>query len=78
MLGLRNILNDQGRTQRWLAGRLGVHESMLSKWILEQFPMPERVAAEIAEILSVPEAAVVQHVSDVPVGTKSVPECTAA
>lgn len=78
MLGLRTILNDQGRTQRWLAGRLGVHESMLSKWILEQYPMPETVVAQIAGILAVPEAAIIQHVADVPVGTKSVPECQAA
>lgn len=78
MLGLRTVLLEQGRTQRWLAGQLGVHESLLSMWIAERRPMPAAMAPVIAGILAVPEAAIIQHVADVPIGTKDVPECQAA
>lgn len=78
MLGLRTVLLEQGRTQRWLAGQIGVHESLLSKWIAEQRPMPAEVVPVIARLLAVPEAAIIQRAQDVPSGTSFVPGCQAA
>lgn len=51
---LFEILKAQGRTQRWLAGQLGIHESLLSKYAQGHRKLPASIAEESARILGVP------------------------
>lgn len=51
---LTQFLRDQGRKQRWLAERLGVHESLVSEWVNGHRSISEHRARQIAAILGVP------------------------
>lgn len=44
-------LEFQGRSQRWLARQLGVHESYVSKVLKGERPMPEAWRSQIANAL---------------------------
>lgn len=51
---LDGVLGAQGRSQKWLAGRIGVSETTVSRWIAgHQKPSAENVQA-VAEALGVP------------------------
>lgn len=51
---LTQFLRDQGRKQRWLADRLGVHESLVSEWVNGRRTISEHRARQIATVLGVP------------------------
>lgn len=52
--GLAQTLQEQGRHQRWLARKLGVHESMVSRIVAGERPASEMQAQRISELLMVP------------------------
>ena len=51
--GLRRVLDDQGRTQHWLALRLGVSDSKISYWCRGERPVDPEVIPVIAKLLKV-------------------------
>lgn len=51
---LEQVIRSQGRTNRWLAGRVGLSESYLGRIIKGVFPVREEKAAQIARELGVP------------------------
>lgn len=51
---LDRLLTLSGRSRRWLAGRLGIDESLVSRYATGDRRMPAETAQEIAEILNVP------------------------
>lgn len=51
---LEAVMTVQGRKQRWLADRLGVHESEVSRYMNGSKPMPVELVQQAAEILGVP------------------------
>ena len=51
---LNDVIRNQGRTKRWLAGRVGLSESYLGRIISGTFPVREDKAQEIADILGEP------------------------
>jgi plasmid maintenance system antidote protein VapI len=53
-IGLSEELRRQGRYQRWLARRVGVHEVTLSLAANGHRTIPEELANRIAEVLDVP------------------------
>jgi DNA-binding transcriptional regulator YdaS (Cro superfamily) len=46
-------LSDQGRTRRWLAGKLGVSEGYVSRVIKGERTMPEPMARRVSELIGV-------------------------
>jgi DNA-binding transcriptional regulator YdaS (Cro superfamily) len=50
---LAAILAETGRKQTWLADRLNLHPSSVSRWVLGKRPLPRRYVPAIAEALSV-------------------------
>lgn len=52
--GLQATLKTQGRKARWLAEKVGVHESLLSKAMKGQRTINAETAAKIADLLGVP------------------------
>jgi hypothetical protein len=73
MLLLEVVLEEQGRSQRWLASQLGIHESSLSKYIRGTRAMPMGLINDAARILNVPVDRLLSHACDVPHGTETVP-----
>jgi plasmid maintenance system antidote protein VapI len=50
---LRETLRQQGRSGRWLARQVGIHESQLSRSYTGKQPLPESVAGRIASLIGV-------------------------
>lgn len=50
---LGSLLKAEGRQQSWLARQLGISESLMSKVILRQRTIDERLARQVATILGV-------------------------
>ncbi|HET6447606.1 MAG TPA: helix-turn-helix transcriptional regulator [Conexibacter sp.] len=50
---LAAILDETGRKQTWLAERLNLHPSSVSRWALGKRPIPRRYVQAIAEALGV-------------------------
>jgi transcriptional regulator with XRE-family HTH domain len=51
---LAEVIRQQGRFQKWLAGQIGVSESLISKVILGQRTLRRRDAEHVAQLLGVP------------------------
>jgi transcriptional regulator with XRE-family HTH domain len=51
---LAAVIKGQGRFQRWLAGQVGISESLISKVALGQRTLDRRRAERVAEVLGVP------------------------
>lgn len=51
---LEAVIEAQGRTVRWLANRINVHESTLSRMINGVRPLTEEVAEAVAPVLGIP------------------------
>ena len=47
-------LKEQGRKQRWLADRIGVHESVVSDWVNGRRTVDQHRAKQIAEVMDIP------------------------
>lgn len=47
---LGQILREEGRRQSWLADQVGVHESLVSRWV-HGLQVPEAMQGPIAEAL---------------------------
>lgn len=60
---LKRVLREQGRKQAWLAGRIGVDEATLSRYV-NGLHVPDAKRLLIAEALEVPVAELFP--SDVP------------
>lgn len=65
---LKRVMRAQGRTQRWLADQLGIHETVLSKYANGHRPMSDELVREIARILGVPEDMLRSHAREFPCG----------
>ncbi len=50
---LAEVLEDQGRKQRWLASQIGIHESIVSDWINGRRTLSEDRAKQVAEALAI-------------------------
>ncbi|MBS1871164.1 MAG: helix-turn-helix transcriptional regulator [Actinobacteria bacterium] len=50
---LAGILAETGHKQAWLAERLNLHPSSVSRWVLGKRPIPRRYAQSIADALGV-------------------------
>ena len=57
-LRVKDILKDQGRSQVWLAGRLGMDSTTLSHILsgYSRYRVTTQLKAKIAEILGIPYA----------------------
>ena len=73
MSELQALIRERGLKQRWLAEQLGVHESMLSKWLSGNRPLPREMAERIAEVLAVPVTEFFSCAHDLPIGMKQDP-----
>lgn len=62
-----DTLREQGRSQKWLADRLGVNPMTLSRYLHGSRNAPDDVMRRACELLGLP-INVVQHVSDFPSG----------
>lgn len=51
---LAKYLRDQGRKQRWLAERIGTHESLVSEWVNGRRTIGRRRAEQVAQVLNLP------------------------
>ncbi len=51
---LRTLVDASGRRQDWIAGRLGVSEAAVSKWISGALRLPVLQVRPLAEALDVP------------------------
>jgi transcriptional regulator with XRE-family HTH domain len=52
--GLMDLLNQQGRKQRWLANQVGVSESHLSRVVAGERLIDQVAAERISSVLAVP------------------------
>ena len=50
---LATILAETGHKQAWLAERLNLHPSSISRWVLGKRPIPRRYVQAIADALGV-------------------------
>ena len=62
-------LKAQGRTKRWVANQIGVHESMIGHAISGRRSLSEPMAREIARLIGVPFTTLFE----VPTGTNMGP-----
>jgi plasmid maintenance system antidote protein VapI len=53
-VNLGETIAEQGRTKRWVAGRAGIHETLLSHFIAGRRTVPAPTAERISEALGVP------------------------
>lgn len=51
---LEQVMAMSGRTRRWLAGRLNIDETLVSRYATGDRDIPEDTLLEIAEVLGVP------------------------
>jgi transcriptional regulator with XRE-family HTH domain len=51
---LAQCLRDQGRKQRWLAEKIGTHESLVSEWVNGRRSIGQRRAQQVADALGIP------------------------
>lgn len=50
---LADILAETGHKQAWLATKLNLHPSSVSRWVLGKRPIPRRYVQSIADALNV-------------------------
>jgi len=50
---LKIVLVEQSKTSKWLAGRLGVNESTVSRWCTNNMQPPVDTLSAIANLLNV-------------------------
>jgi DNA-binding transcriptional regulator YdaS (Cro superfamily) len=50
---LAAILDETGQKQAWLAKKLNLDPSSISRWVLGKRPIPPRYVADIADALGV-------------------------
>jgi transcriptional regulator with XRE-family HTH domain len=62
-MSLKQIIKAQGRTQRWIAGELGISEDTFSRMILEKQPFPVDKVEPLADLLGVPVVDVLHAVA---------------
>ena len=60
---LKQIIREQGRTQRWVASELGIHEDALSRMLTEKQAFPVDKVQSLADLLGMPVIEVLQAVS---------------
>lgn len=65
-----DTLNEQGRSQRWLARRLGVKSEALNRYLHGNRAAPAGLLRRACEELGIP-ASVIQHVTDFPSGNSN-------
>lgn len=50
---LGEILAETGHKQAWLASKLNLHPSSVSRWVLGERPIPRRYVQAIADALGI-------------------------
>jgi len=50
---IKVVLVEQGKSSKWLAGKLGMNESTISRWCTNNTQPPVDTLSEIAKILNV-------------------------
>jgi DNA-binding transcriptional regulator YdaS (Cro superfamily) len=60
---LARILAETGHKQAWLAKRLNLHPSSVSRWVLGKRPLPLRYVQDIADALGVDPARLMPDVA---------------
>jgi DNA-binding transcriptional regulator YdaS (Cro superfamily) len=50
---LAAILDETGQKQAWLAKKLNLDPSSISRWVLGKRPIPQRYVSDIADALGV-------------------------
>ena len=50
---IKIVLVEQNKTSRWLAGKLGMNESTISRWCTNNMQPPVDTLSEIARYLNV-------------------------
>ena len=51
--GLHAVIEEQGRTRKWIAQQIGVTRQQIHKWEYERSPIPPARLPELAALLSV-------------------------
>lgn len=67
------VLREQGRSQRWLARQLGIHESLLSRILHHRYPLRPWFIERCCDALSLPESVLFPLVQTLPSGTDMEP-----
>ena len=57
MLKLKELLEDKGLKQKWLAKKMGVSQVTVSNWVSEKHVPKKHHLEMLSEILDVPEKA---------------------
>ena len=63
---LRDLLEEQGRTQKWLARRVGIRDTRLSKYMRGWCRCPLDIAKRIANVVQWPLEYLVIEDADAP------------
>ena len=53
--GLARVIHDQGRKAIWVAERLGVSHTTVTRWSRGEWPIPSARVAQLATLLGVTE-----------------------
>jgi DNA-binding transcriptional regulator YdaS (Cro superfamily) len=61
---LAEILTETGHKQAWLADRLNLHPSSISRWVLGKRPLPRRYVQLIADVLKVEPGRLLRDVAE--------------
>lgn len=64
---VRETLREQGRTQVWMAERLGLNKMTLNRYLRGRRPTPPAIARRACELLGLPPS-IVQHADISPDG----------
>ena len=51
MIGLKKTLIDIGKSQKWLAGKMGVSENTISRWINGKYYPSRKKQIELCKLL---------------------------
>ena len=63
---LKNILDEQGRRNGWVAARLGVSPATVTLWCQGKREIPDHRVRQLAQLLGVPEESIRGELQDAP------------
>lgn len=55
-MSLATIIDERGLKRSWIAQKIGVSRSAVTRWADGDWPIPPKRAAQLAELLDVPQS----------------------
>jgi len=77
LIAVKQILAEQGRTQKWLARRAEYTEEYVSRVLNGHVPLTHELMLRFSEILELPVSVLFPRALDVPTGTINNPNGSA-